>query len=394
MGALAAAYLQSLFPAPDNSMMTRLIAAPSSTTPSGSRILNFSAGPAAMPEEVLHEIQADLMDLRGSGIGILEHSHRGPVFEEVLSDALQDYRRVGRIPDSHEVLFLQGGGTLQFAMVPMNFLVPGATADYLDTGIWAHKAMVEARKVGSVHCAFDGASHRYSFVPKREDIVSSPSAAYLHYCSNNTVYGTRFETAPATGAPRVVDISSEAFARPHDFGSHVLTYACAQKNLGPSGIVLVVVDREFLAKATKSLPSMLSYADHVKAGSRLNTPNTFGIYAMGRMIRWIERNGGAEAFERRNAEKSRIIYDVIDQSAGFYRGLARPDSRSHVNVSFRLPNEQLDDLFVTEAAANSMDGLRGHRDAGGIRASMYNAFPIEGSRQLAVFMREFAARHG
>lgn len=373
--------------------LTRPVASPTLSR----RTFNFSAGPACMPEEVLRQVQADLWDLHGSGIGILEHSHRGPIFDRVIDEAVADCRTVGGIPDDYEVLFLQGGATQQFAMLPMNYLPgqpDGATADYLDTGVWAAKAIREAMLIGDVHVGFEGAKIKYEWVPSDAEITQTEGAAYLHYCSNNTVYGTRFLKPPTTSAPLVCDASSEMFARPHDIRRHTMIYAGAQKNLGPSGIVLVIIHKEFLAKAKQGLPSMLSYSDHARAGSRLNTPNTFGIYMMGQMFKWILAQGGTAAIEKRNDAKAKLLYDAIDKSGGFYRGMARPDSRSVMNVTFRLATPELENRFVQEAFAQEMDGLKGHRESGGIRASIYNAFPVEGCRALAQFMADFAAKNG
>jgi phosphoserine aminotransferase len=374
--------------------MTTLLRSPVAHTTAGGRVFNFSAGPGVLPEEVLQEIQQDVWDLRSSGIGILEHTHRGVVFDQVIAEAIEDCRRLGGVPDDHEVLFLPGGATLHFAMVPMNFLPADGVADYVDTGMWAHKAMREAAKVGAVHCAFDGTKNHYTRIPADSEIQQSAKAAYLHYCSNNTIFGTRFDAPPATSAPLVVDMSSEAFARPHDIARHAMMYAGAQKNLGPAGIVLAIIRKDFLERACQNLPVMLSYVEHAKGGSRLNTPNTFGIYVMGRVFKWIERQGGLTAMERLNAAKARIVYDAIDVSGGFYRGHAQPECRSHMNIPFRLPTPELDERFVREAEASGMANLKGHRDAGGVRASIYNAFPVEGCRLLASFMGEFASRHG
>ncbi|MFO0893825.1 MAG: 3-phosphoserine/phosphohydroxythreonine transaminase [Phycisphaerales bacterium] len=358
------------------------------------RIFNFSAGPACMPEEVLDQLAADLWSVRGSGIGILEHSHRGPVFDGIIDDAVASCRRVGGIPDDFEILFLQGGATLQFVMLPMNFLPAGKTADYVDTGVWAHKARKEAEKLGTVNTAFDGLPSKHTFCPSDAELKLTDGAAYVHYCSNNTIYGTRFPKAPSVKAPLVCDMSSEMFARPIDWSRHVMAYAGAQKNLGPSGVVLVVIRKDFLATAKKDLPGILSYQEHAKNGSRLNTPNTFGIHCMGLMFKWIEKQGGLSAMARRNDEKAKVIYDAVDGSGGFYKAPARPDCRSVMNLVFRCHTEELDKKLLKEADTARMDGLKGHRDAGGLRASIYNAFPKAGCEALAQFMKEFARRNG
>lgn len=358
------------------------------------RILNFSAGPAVLPEEVLRRAQEDLWNVAGSGIGVMEHSHRGKVFDAIIREAEADCRRLGGIGDDHAVLFLQGGASLQFAMLPMNFLPAGRVADYPDTGAWTAKAISEAKRVGTVNVAFDGKATSYDHVPSDDEITRTPDAAYLHYCSNNTIFGTRYEHPPATDAPLVCDMSSEMYARPVDFARHAMIYAGAQKNLGPSGVVLVVIRRDFLDRAADGLPDMLSYRKQVEKGSMLNTPPTWGIYMMGRVFRWIIDGGGLEAMAKRNEEKARIVYDAIDGSGGFYGAVARKDCRSRMNVCFRTPSPDLDASFVSEALAAGMSGLKGHRSVGGLRASIYNAFPVEGCRTLASFMADFAARNG
>jgi phosphoserine aminotransferase len=280
----------------------------------------------------------------------------------------------------------------------MNFLPPPpeGVADYPDTGVWTTKAIKEAKLFGNVNVAFEGSKVGYTYVPSDSEIKQSPppGAAYLHYCSNNTIYGTRYAKPPTTKAPLIVDASSEIFSRPIDVNKHALIYAGAQKNLGPSGVVLVIIRKDFMEKGKKNLPGMFSYSTHAKNDSRLNTPPTFGIYVMGQVFKWILKQGGLPALEKRNAEKAKLIYDAVDQSGGFYKGVARPDSRSHMNITFRTASEDLDKKFVGEATKLDMDGLKGHRDAGGIRASVYNAFPLQGCKVLAEFMREFAKRNG
>ena len=281
------------------------------------RIFNFSAGPAVLPEEVLHKAQEDLWNIAGSGIGILEHSHRGPVFDKVIAEADADCR-LANISDAYAILFLQGGATLQFSMVPMNFLTPQTVADYPDTGVWTSKAIKEAKLFGNVNVAFDGAKAKYDHIPAESELNLSPNAAYLHYCSNNTIYGTEYQRPPRTNAPVVCDASSDIFSRPIDIESHALIYA-VQKNLGPSGTVLVIIRKDMIEKGKQGLPSMLSYANHAKEDSRMNTPPTFGIYLMGQVFKWIAKQGGLEGIGRHNAEKAKLIYDAIDNSGGFYK---------------------------------------------------------------------------
>lgn len=375
--------------------MTTMMTKPAVETKSASkRIFNFSAGPATLPEEVLHQAQQDIWNIFDSGIGIMEHSHRGKVFDRVLDEAIADCRAVGNVPDDYEIVFVQGGATTQFAYIPMNFLPEGKTADYLDTGVWANKAMKEAKILGKVHCAFDGSRTNYDHTPSDAEITQTPGAAYLHYCSNNTIYGTRFNQPPRTSAPLIADTSSEMYSRPIDVKAHAMIYAGAQKNLGPSGVVLVIIRKDFLASGKPGLPSMFSYAKIAEQKSCLNTPPTFGIYFMGQVFKWILRQGGLTAMEPRNNAKARLIYDAIDQSGGFYTCVSRPECRSVMNVSFRSPSPELDDRFVAEARKHDMDGLKGYRSVGGMRASIYNAFPHAGCETLAQFMREFARKNG
>ncbi|MBM4112169.1 MAG: 3-phosphoserine/phosphohydroxythreonine transaminase [Phycisphaerae bacterium] len=360
------------------------------------RIFNFSAGPACMPEEVLAQLQEDIWSVRGSGIGIMEHSHRGPVYDRIIEEAEADCRAVAGIGDTHHVLFLQGGATLQFAMLPLNFLHPGKSADYADTGVWATKAFKEAKLFGKVNVVYDGSKTKYDHTPAPSEATPTDGACYFHYCSNNTIYGTRWPSPPKTKSPLVCDASSEMFGRPYDFAGHAMIYAGAQKNLGPSGVVLVLLRKDFLETQRKDLPlaTMLDYRKQAENGSRLNTPNTFGIHVMGLVFKWILKNGGLKAIEQRNAEKAKVLYDAIDGSGGFFKGHSTPECRSHMNVVFRCPSEELDKKFLKEAEALGMDGLKGHRDAGGLRASIYNAFPRKGCEALAQFMSEFKRSFG
>ncbi len=363
-------------------------------TASTDRIFNFSAGPAVLPETVLRRAQADLWNIADSGIGVLEHSHRGAVISRVLDEAEEDCRRLAGISDDYHVLFLQGGATLQFAMVPMNFLRRDRTADYIDTGIWTNKAIKDARLFGNVNIAFDGSAGSYDHVPDAGELRLSADAAYTYYCSNNTVYGTQYTDRPASSTPLVCDASSDIFSRPFDIEAHAVIFAGAQKNLGPAGCTLVIIRKDLLGRANDGLPAILDYRQHADKGSRLNTPPVFGFYAMGRVFKWILDQGGLEAIAGRNQAKAKLVYDAIDLSAGFYRSVARADSRSLMNVTFRTPNESLDTLFIEQARRNGMAGLKGHRSVGGLRASIYNAFPASGCEALASFMREFAATNG
>ncbi len=364
------------------------------STTSTDRILNFSAGPAVMPEPVLERIREDVWNIDGSGIGVLEHSHRGPVIDRVFDEATARTRRLAGVGEDHEILFLQGGATMQFGMIPMNFLPEDGVADYPDTGTWTSKAIKEAGKFGRVNVAFAGADCNYDHCPDASELSLAPDAAYLHYCSNNTIYGTRYSTPPSTAAPLICDASSEMFARPWPIADHALVYAGAQKNLGPSGVALVIVRRDFMESACRDTIDMLDYRKHARAGSRLNTPPVFGVYAMNLVLEWIEDQGGVAAMADRNEAKAGTIYDAIDRSGGFYRGHAKSCCRSTMNVTFRLATEDLEAAFLKQAAQAGMSGLKGHRSVGGIRASIYNAFPTAGCDTLAAFMADFAAKHG
>ncbi|MEQ1904227.1 MAG: 3-phosphoserine/phosphohydroxythreonine transaminase [Pirellulaceae bacterium] len=360
------------------------------------RIFNFSAGPAVLPESVIEQAQKDLWNIFDSGIGIMEHSHRGKVFDRVIEEAEADCRKIANISDDYAVLFLQGGATTQFGQIPMNFLGPDKIADYPNTGEWTTKAIKDAKLFGKVNVPFDGAAENFVRVPTDADMAGklSPNAAYMHYCSNNTIFGTRYLTPPKTKAPLICDASSEMFSRPIDINKHALIYAGAQKNLGPSGVTLVIIRKDFAATANKNLMAMMSYTNHIENGSRLNTPPTFGIYFMGLVFKWILEQGGLSVIEKRNAAKAKFIYDAIDESGGFYIGHSHPECRSHMNVTFRTRTPELDALFLKETAKNRMDGLKGHRSTGGIRASIYNAFPAAGCEALAQLMQDFAARNG
>jgi len=359
------------------------------------RVYNFSAGPAVLPEPVLRDAQRDIWDIEGSGVGILEHSHRGKVFDGVIERAEADCRAIGSIPDNYRVLFLQGGASSQFFMVPANLLPDGATADYINTGSWSAKAIKEARLYGTVHVAASSEDDNFAFIPTPDQTRCSPNPVYVHFTSNNTIFGTQFRQAPDTpdGAFLVCDASSDIFSRRIDVSRYGLIYAGAQKNLGPAGVTLVILREDLLERPARELPTMLRYSTHAQKGSRYNTPPSFGIYLMGRVFRWILDQGGLDAIERRNRAKAQVLYDVLDGS-GFWHPTAQVESRSMMNVCFRTPGEDLDRAFVEAAAREGFMSLKGHRSVGGMRASIYNAFPPEGCDALARFMRDFEARHG
>jgi phosphoserine aminotransferase len=355
------------------------------------RIFNFSAGPAVLPEPVLKKAQEAIWDVAGSGIGIMEHSHRGKVFDRVRDDAEQACRDLAGIPDSYRVLFLQGGASLQFSMVPMNLLPADRTADYLLTGVWAQKAVKEAKVLGAkVHIAATGESTNFDRIPQAAEIKYSERPAYVHLTTNNTIYGTQWPTEPAVpgGVPLVADTSSDMYSRPIDVSKYGLIYAGAQKNLGPSGVVLVIIRDDLVEAGPKTLPTMLQYRTHSAEKSLYNTPPTFGIYVMGEVFKWIQGQGGLAAMAEFNESKARLLYDFIDQS-DFFRGTAQPDSRSRMNVCFRAPTEELENKFISEATKRGLDGLKGHRNAGGMRASIYNACPRAAVESLVAFMKEF-----
>jgi phosphoserine aminotransferase len=354
------------------------------------RIHNFSAGPAVLPEPVLRKAQEAIWNAAGSGIGIMEHSHRGKVFDRIISEAEEACRRLSGIPDNYRVLFLQGGASLQFSMVPMNLLPAERTADYLLTGVWSQKAIKEAKQIGKTHVAASGEATNFDRIPRANEIRYSASPAYVHITTNNTIYGTQWTREPEvpSGAPLVADASSDIYSRPIDIGKYGLIYAGAQKNLGPSGVVLVIIRDDLVEAGPKTLPTMLQYRTHASEKSLYNTPPTFGIYVMGEIFKWIEGQGGLPAMGGQNEAKARLLYDYLDAS-DFFRGTAQPDSRSRMNVCFRAPTEELEEKFVKEAAKRGLDGLKGHRSAGGMRASIYNACPRASVEALVSFMKEF-----
>jgi phosphoserine aminotransferase len=358
------------------------------------RIFNFSAGPAVLPVEVLETAQRELIALPGVGMSILEVSHRSKVFEDVLACAEADIRRLARVPANYRILFLQGGASLQFAMVPMNLLTPESTADYVETGVWATKAAEEARKIGKVHIAATTRAEQFTRIPRAEEIVLTPGAVYVHITSNNTIYGTEWKDLPDVGdIPIVNDTSSDMFSRPIDVARHGLVYAGAQKNMGPAGVTVVIIREDLLARSAASLPAMLSYAVHAENRSLYNTPPVFAIYMVGLVVRWLIERGGLEAIAAANERKAAKLYAEVDRT-GFYRGTAQKDSRSLMNVTFRLSSDDLEKPFIKEAENAGLDGLKGHRSVGGIRASIYNAFPEKGVDALVAFMKEFERRNG
>ena len=363
-------------------------------TQTTTRIHNFSAGPAVLPVEVLERVQRDLVSLPGVGMSVLEISHRSAAFDEILDGCEADLRKLGDIPSNYRVLFLQGGASLQFSMVPMNLLSQGASADYVVTGVWSEKAVKEAQRVGAVRIAASTAGEKFTRVPVPGELKLAPDAAYVHYTTNNTIYGTQWHYAPETGnVPLVADASSDIFSRPIDVSKYGVSYAGAQKNLAPAGVTLVIIREDLLARTPATLPTMLQYGVHAENRSLYNTPPVFPIYVMRLVLRWLLDSGGLQAIEKLNVRKADKLYREIDRT-GFYRGHAKPDSRSRMNVTFRLPSEELEKKFVKEATAEGLDGLKGHRSVGGLRASIYNAFPEAGMDALVQFMQEFERKNG
>ena len=357
------------------------------------RVHNFNPGPAALPLSVLKEVREELLDYQDTGISILETSHRSPAFAAVLDSAQARLRSLLSVPESHAVLFLQGGASLQFAMVPMNLLADG-TADYVDTGSWSTKAIKEAQRFGTVHLPFSGKDEGYTRLPGQDGLAFTNGARYVHLTSNNTIYGTQFQTFPAPEAPLVADMSSDILSRPVHVADFGLIYAGAQKNLGPAGVTVVLVDRELVKPAAGRAPSMLDYNVHMEKDSAFNTPPVFAIYVLDKVCAWVEAQGGLSALARTNDDKARALYRAIDGSDGFYRSPVDAGSRSKMNVVWRLPSEDLEARFLKEAGAAGLAGLKGHRSVGGLRASVYNAVGPEAVDALVSFMTEFARRNG
>lgn len=363
------------------------------------RIFNFAAGPAILPLPVLEEAQRDLVSLPGVCMSILEISHRSKTFEAVIQECEANIRKLVGIPENYHVLFLQGGATLQFSMVPMNLLAAGDTADYITTGSWSEKAFKEAKKVGNINVAFTGKTENFTRVPKQQELKLTPNAAYVHMAGNETIHGVEFHKLPDVGnTPLVVDTSSHMLSRPIDISKYAVIYAGAQKNMGPAGCTLVILRDDMLQKAKanpayEKLPIMLQYGPHVADKSLHNTPPAFSIYIMNLVSRWLLKLGGLAEMEKINIRKAEKLYAEIDHT-GFFRGHAAKADRSRMNVTFRLPKEELEEKFVKEAKAAGMDGLKGHRSVGGLRASIYNAFPEEGVDALVAFMREFEKKNG
>ena len=358
------------------------------------RIFNFSAGPAVLPLPVLEEAQRELVSLPGVGMSVMEISHRSKAFDEIIGRAEKGLRELLGLPDDYHVLFLQGGASLQFSMVPMNLLPKDGSADYIVTGSWGKKSVKEAKREGAVNVAATMADGGFTRTPGQDEIKLDPKAAYVHITTNETIEGVEWKHEPAVGdVPMVADASSDILSHRIPVDKYALIYAGAQKNMGPSGVTLVIIRDDLLRSIPDGLHTMLDYRTHVENKSLYNTPNTWGIYIIDLVCKWLQGKGGLEGMERENEDKAKLLYDAIDATA-FYRGHADADSRSIMNITFRLPSEELEKRFANEATAAGLDGLKGHRSVGGIRASIYNAFPREGVETLVSFMKEFEKKNG
>ena len=358
-------------------------------------VYNFNAGPSALPLPVLEKAQQELVNFRGTGMSIMELSHRSKPYEEVHNEAIARLKRLFSIPENYEVLFLQGGASLQFSMIPMNFLNPGQKAGYVMTGAWAEKAFDEAKLFGEPYTVASTKESNHNTIPALRDLQYNEDDAYVHLTSNNTIFGTQWKEFPNTGnVPLIADMSSDIMSKPIDVSKFGLIYAGAQKNLGPSGVTVVIIRKDLLEQANLEIPTMLKYNTHAKSNSLYHTPPTFGIYMLGEVLGWIEELGGLEAVEKQNETKAKYIYDAIDGSDGFYLGHATPESRSLMNITFQLADKELEQKFLEEAKEAGFVGLNGHRSVGGCRASAYNSVPVEACLALSEFMVQFQKNNG
>jgi len=358
------------------------------------RIYNFSAGPAILPEAVLKKAQEDLFMLPGVGMSILEISHRSKTFDAILQSAKAGLRQLLDIPENYDILFLQGGASLQFSMVPLNLMPPANKADYIVTGMWSKKAVKEAKRVGTPNVIYTAEATNFDRVPTQSELTFDPEAAYVHYTSNNTIFGTQFDYVPETGnIPLICDMSSDILYKKIDVSKFALIYAGAQKNIGPSGVTLVIIRKDMLERCPDSLHTMLNYKTHTENDSMFNTPNTFGIYIIDLVAKYLLENGGLDAMYATNRKKADTLYNCLDNSNGFYKAHALPGSRSLMNVTFNLPTPELEKQLISEATAAGFDGLKGHRSVGGLRASIYNAFPLKGVEDLVAFMEDFRKKN-
>ena len=359
-----------------------------------SRVYNFSAGPAVLPEEVLKEVADEMLDYNGTGMSVMEMSHRSAAFQEIIDTAEKDLRELMNIPDNYKVLFLQGGASQQFAMIPMN-LMKNKVADYIVTGQWAKKAYQEAQKYGKANKIASSEDKTFSYIPDCSDLPISPDADYVYICENNTIYGTKFKKLPNTkGKTLVADVSSCFLSEPVDVSKYGIIYGGVQKNIGPAGVVIVIIREDLITEDTlPGTPTMLKYKIHADAQSLYNTPPAYGIYICGKVFKWLKKRGGLEAMKEYNEKKAKILYDFLDESK-LFKGTVRKEDRSLMNVPFVTGDEELDAKFVKEAKEAGFENLKGHRTVGGMRASIYNAMPIEGVEKLVAFMKEFEKKNG
>ncbi len=358
-----------------------------------SQIYNFYAGPAVMPQKVLAEAKEEMLDFSGTGMSVMEISHRAKPFEAIIQEAEANIKELLLLGDDYQVLFLQGGASLQFSMLPLNYLGPDQTADYILTGSWSEKALKEAKKIGATHVAATTADNKYRNIP--QEIMLSAAPAYVHLTSNNTIFGTQWRDFPDTGdIPLCGDMSSDIMCRPIAANQFSLIYAGAQKNLGPSGVTIVIIRKSFLEKTLDIPYTMLKYTTHADSDSLYNTPPSFSVYMVNLVTRWLKEEGGLAAMEKQNTAKAQYIYDAIDKSKGFYQGHAEKDSRSLMNITFTIGDEVLEKAFASEAEKEGLVGLKGHRSVGGLRASTYNALPMEAAKTLSQFMEQFQKKNG
>lgn len=358
-----------------------------------SRVYNFSAGPAVLPEEVLIQASKEMPEYGSSGMSVMEMSHRSSVYENIINEAESLLRELMSIPDNYDVLFLQGGASLQFTMIPMNIMTLNRKCDIINTGIWTQKAIVEAEKIGTVHVAASSEGINFSRIPDKSEFNFSKDADYVHICWNNTIYGTCYKEMPDTGAtPLIADMSSCILSENYDVSKFSIIFAGAQKNIGPAGVTIVIIDRSLYERIPENLPSMLDFRVHSSARSLFNTPPTYSVYIAGLVFKWLKKLGGVSAIEQINREKGALLYDFIDNSR-LFKGNIHKDFRSMMNVTFSTGAKEMDSLFVNEAGKAGLANLQGHKNAGGIRASIYNAMPVKGVETLIEFMKKFEMKH-
>jgi phosphoserine aminotransferase len=360
-----------------------------------SRKFNFAAGPSTLPLETLQEAAGKLVDYENAGMSLIEMSHRGKIYEAVHNEAIALAKEILNVPANYHVLFLQGGATLQFGMIPLAFLQSGKTADYIITGSWAKKAYDDGKVVGTTNVPWDGKSEKYMRIPRQEELKLTPDASYVHICANETIEGIQWSYLPATqDVPVIVDMSSEILSHPISWQRLDMVYAGTQKNLAPSGMALVIISERLAKQARKDLPAYLRYDLHIDNNSLYNTPPSFVVWMTGLTLKWIKSIGGMPEIERRRDEKAALLYDMIDKSGGYYKNPVDKNSRSKMNVVWRLRSEELEEKFIKEATKEGLDGLKGHRSVGGCRASIYNAMPVEGVKTLVSFMKNFMEKNG